>query len=80
MKPALTLDRLTVRRGGVAVVSDVSLRVMPGSFVGLIGPNGAGKTTLLRAALGLIPASGRSDLAALDPAARAPCGLSAAGP
>lgn len=71
MKPALTLDRLTVRRGGVTVVGDVSLRVMPGSFVGLIGPNGAGKTTLLRAALGLIPASGRSDLAALDPAARA---------
>lgn len=71
MKPALTLDRLTVRRGGVAVVSDVSLRVMPGSFVGLIGPNGAGKTTILRAALGLIPAEGQSDLAALDPGARA---------
>ena len=36
MRPLLTLDRLTVRRGGVAVVADVSLRVMPGSFVSQI--------------------------------------------
>lgn len=37
------------------VVSDVSLRVEPGQFVGMIGPSGAGKTTLLRAMLGLAP-------------------------
>lgn len=40
-----------------------ALTVGPGEFVGLVGPNGAGKTTLLRAALGLLPATGRRDLA-----------------
>ena len=33
--------------GNVRAVSDVSLSVAAGAFVGLIGPNGAGKTTLL---------------------------------
>ncbi|MBV0892443.1 ABC transporter ATP-binding protein [Paracoccus sp. Z118] len=69
--PALGLAGLTVRLRGRPVVDEVTLDVAPGSFVGLIGPNGAGKTTLLRAALGLIPAEGRSDLAALSPEARA---------
>jgi iron complex transport system ATP-binding protein len=42
-----------------------------GRVRGLIGPNGAGKTTLLRAALGLLPASGTSSLAALPADQRA---------
>ncbi|ALG90639.1 MULTISPECIES: ABC transporter ATP-binding protein [Actibacterium] len=67
----LTLDHLTVHRGDRAVVRDVSLRVGAGECVGLIGPNGAGKTTLMRAALGLLPATGTSSVAALPAAARA---------
>ncbi|APU14202.1 MULTISPECIES: alpha/beta fold hydrolase [Actinoalloteichus] len=43
--------------GGVAVVSDLSIRVDPGQVVGLLGPNGAGKTTTLRMLLGLISPS-----------------------
>ncbi len=67
----LSLDRLTVRRGGRAAVDGVSLTVKPGECIGLIGPNGAGKTTLMRAALGLLPAQGHSSLAAMPRAARA---------
>lgn len=68
---SLTLHNLTVRRDGCPTVDHVTLSIPAGSFVGLIGPNGAGKTTLMQAALGLIPAEGLSDLAALSPARRA---------
>ena len=67
----LTLDGLSVQRGTRSVVADVSLEIGEGELVGLIGPNGAGKTTLMRAALGLLPASGQSSLAAMNAADRA---------
>ncbi|OHX11594.1 hypothetical protein BI347_18275 [Chromobacterium sphagni] len=39
-------------------MSDVSLEISQGLFVGVLGPNGIGKTTLMRAVLGLIPPAG----------------------
>jgi iron complex transport system ATP-binding protein len=71
MTPALTLRDLTVRRGTRTVVDHAGLTVAPGEFVGLLGPNGAGKTSLMRAALGLLPATGTSSLAALPARERA---------
>src|SRR4051794_3918431 len=40
--------------GDALVLKNVSLRVEPGTTLGLIGPNGGGKTTLIRLLLGLI--------------------------
>lgn len=68
---ALTVENLTARRGRRSVVDGATLRIEPGEVVGLVGPNGAGKTSLMRAALGLLPAGGGSDLARLAPRDRA---------
>jgi iron complex transport system ATP-binding protein len=67
----LSLDLLTVMRGGCPVVDGVTLEIGAGEVVGLIGPNGAGKTTMMRGALGLLAASGGSSLTALHPRDRA---------
>lgn len=66
----LSLNDFAVKRSGKQILQGINLTVQPGEVVGLIGPNGAGKTTLMRAALGLIPAQGRSTLAALSARAR----------
>lgn len=51
---AIACDRVTVAMGGRTVLSDVSLAIERGEFVGVLGPNGSGKTTLMRAILGLV--------------------------
>ena len=51
----LRVDNLTLARGGVPVLTGVSLTVRPGLALILRGPNGAGKTTLLRSISGLQP-------------------------
>ncbi len=62
----LTVEGLTVGRGGVAVLEGLSLAVAPGEALVLRGPNGSGKTTLIRTLAGLQPAfAGR--IAAVEP-------------
>ena len=67
----LRLADLSVSMREREVFRGVSLSIGHGELVGLIGPNGAGKTTLMRAALGLLPFTGESSLAALPHAERA---------
>ena len=56
----LVLEGVSRRFGGKLAVSDVSLEIAPGSFVGVIGRSGAGKSTLLRMLNRLVePSAGR---------------------
>ncbi len=43
---------MSVRRGPVTAVDDVSVTVPRGTVTGLLGPSGCGKTTLMRAVVG----------------------------
>ena len=56
--PALRVERLSVRFGGIAAVDDVSIELDDGGVVGLIGANGAGKSTLMNAISGFVPSQG----------------------
>jgi len=51
----LSLSDVTVRFGGIAALSSVSLEAADGHVVGIIGPNGAGKTTLFDVISGVRP-------------------------
>lgn len=67
----LSIRDLSVSLAGRPVLHGIDLDVGAGECVGLIGPNGAGKSTLMRAALGLIPAMGNSNLREMAPPLRA---------
>ncbi|MEF8853391.1 MAG: ATP-binding cassette domain-containing protein [Haloarculaceae archaeon] len=58
--PLVDVRSITVGYGEAPVLTDVSLSVERGEFVGLVGPNGAGKTTLVKAINGVLaPREGR---------------------
>ena len=55
MMEDLVLEGVSVQRGGLPVLQDVSFRLSTGQVLVLRGPNGIGKTTLLRTVAGLQP-------------------------
>ena len=60
MSATLVMSGLTVVRGPLLVLSDVSITVTSTSRIGVVGPNGVGKSTLLACLAGqLSPTRGR---------------------
>ena len=53
MKNGVALDSLTVVRGGVTVLDELTFTIPAGEVTGLLGPSGCGKTTLMRAVVGV---------------------------
>ena len=65
--PALRVEGLVKRFGGLLVTDDVTLDIVPGELHAVIGPNGAGKTTLINQISGLLKSdAGRIELAGRD--------------
>lgn len=52
-RTAVAVRRLTVRRGGRVVLSELGLDIPEGQITGVLGPSGCGKSTLLRAIVGV---------------------------
>ena len=53
----LEINNLSKFFGGLAAVSDCSLKVKKGTITGIIGPNGSGKTTLFNLIAGNLKSS-----------------------
>jgi len=63
METRLNVEGLTYSYGENDAISNVSLKVNRGEFVGLIGPNGSGKSTVLKNIYrGLVPDQGTINL------------------
>lgn len=66
-EPAIEAIGLTKQYGSFTAISNVSLRVEKGDYMGLLGPNGAGKSTTLKVMTGLIlPTSGTVKIEGVD--------------
>lgn len=69
MIKALTLENLSIRRGGRLLFQGLSLDLAAGESAALVGRNGAGKTSLLRAIAGLVETeAGAIGFGGVDPA------------
>ena len=51
----ITIEKVSIIRGGKNVLTDFSASIEPGEITAIIGPNGSGKSTLLGALAGDLP-------------------------
>jgi branched-chain amino acid transport system ATP-binding protein len=79
--PVLEAVGISVKLGGVQILSDLSIQIEPGERRAIVGPNGAGKTTMfnvltgvLRPQIGRVALKGR-DVTRWDVSRRATCGM-----
>jgi len=60
----LTVDAVSIRRGGRVIIADLAFEVAAGEVVGIVGKNGCGKSTVLMAIAGVLaPRIGRITIA-----------------
>ena len=65
--PAIQLDSVTKRFGGVTALHDLDLTVRDGEIYGFLGPNGAGKSTTINLLLDFIrPTQGSATVLGMD--------------
>jgi branched-chain amino acid transport system ATP-binding protein len=57
MNSVLSVENVSLRFGGLAALSDLSLQLQSGELLGVIGPNGAGKTSLFNVLSGVYRAT-----------------------
>jgi ABC-2 type transport system ATP-binding protein len=80
MDDAVATSHLTCRYGSTEAVTDLTLRVEPGTIVALLGPNGAGKTSTLRMLMNIIhPAAGVATVLGVDSRRLGPAEFAAIG-
>jgi branched-chain amino acid transport system ATP-binding protein len=58
LAPLLSVERLTMRFGGLIAIDDLSFSAARGQITAIIGPNGAGKTTVFNCITGFYKPSG----------------------
>jgi branched-chain amino acid transport system permease protein len=79
-EPALVVEDVLMKFGGLTALNRVSLQVARASIHGLIGPNGSGKSTMMNVLTGLYrPAAGSIRFEGRALAGRAPAQIAAAG-
>lgn len=57
VEAAITVENVTVKRGGHTALTDITFSVGAGTLLGVLGPNGAGKSSLFGAIAGTLPVS-----------------------